>query len=65
MHKMCIHRSCNCNGCLFSIEVEVSYSDDKRNGVYKLCIHHSCNGSLCRFSIDVEVTYSGDNRNGV
>ena len=38
---MFIHCSFNGSGCNFSVEVVVSYSDDKRNGVYKISIHRS------------------------
>ena len=62
---MCIHRFSNCNGCNFSVEVVVSYSRDKGNGVYKLCKHCSSNCTSCKFSVEAVVIYSGDERNGV
>ena len=36
---MCIYRFYNGGGLIFSIVAQVSYSGDKRNGVYKMCIH--------------------------
>ena len=62
---MCVHRFSNSNGCKFCINVLVSYSGDKRNGVYKMCKHRSSNGTGCEFSIKVEVSYSSDKRKGV
>ena len=63
MYKMCIHRSSNCSNCRISIEVDVGYPVDKRNGVYKMCIHRSSNGSGCIFSTKVVVSYSDDKKN--